>query len=143
MISRKRGGGNKMIIRQNIYPCHFLNISRSDMVIVANWEADSKNRWTVPLGGGLAKFLTIGNEWIGSLVNYEGKALCYSKLFAEDDPFYTNLGGMINDECEYFGNGFVFEERIFIQNYVFDFAFAIELNFGKDLSSLIMSTSQS
>ena len=34
----------------------------TDMVIVANWEADSKNHWTVPLGGGLAKFLTIGNQ---------------------------------------------------------------------------------
>ncbi len=34
----------------------------TDMVIVANWEADSENRWTVPLGGGIAKFLTIGNQ---------------------------------------------------------------------------------
>ena len=34
----------------------------TDMVIVANWKADSDNRWTVPLGGGLAKFLTIGNQ---------------------------------------------------------------------------------
>ena len=32
----------------------------TDMVIVANWEANSENRWTVPLGGGIAKFLTIG-----------------------------------------------------------------------------------
>jgi hypothetical protein len=34
----------------------------SDMVIVANWNANSDNRWTVPLGGGIAKFLNIGNQ---------------------------------------------------------------------------------
>jgi len=34
----------------------------TDMVIVANWEANSENRWTVPLGGGIAKFLTIGDQ---------------------------------------------------------------------------------
>jgi hypothetical protein len=34
----------------------------TDMVIVANWKVDSENRWTVPLGGGFAKFLTIGNQ---------------------------------------------------------------------------------
>ena len=83
------------------------------------------------------KFLTLGNEWIGSLVNYEAKSFCYSQLFADDDPSYTNTGGLINDECEYFGNGFVSDERIFIQNYVFDFAFAIEFHFGKDYIYII------
>ncbi len=34
----------------------------TDMVIVANWNADSDNRWTVPLGGGISKFLMIGNQ---------------------------------------------------------------------------------
>jgi len=32
------------------------------MIITANWDADSHNRWTVPLGGGIAKFLMIGNQ---------------------------------------------------------------------------------
>ncbi len=34
----------------------------TDMVIVANWNANSDNRWTVPLGGGISKFLFIGNQ---------------------------------------------------------------------------------
>lgn len=34
----------------------------TDMIITANWDADSHNRWTVPLGGGIAKFLMIGNQ---------------------------------------------------------------------------------
>jgi hypothetical protein len=34
----------------------------SDMTITANWDADSSNRWTVPLGGGISKFLMIGQQ---------------------------------------------------------------------------------
>lgn len=30
--------------------------------ITANWEADSRNRWTVPLGGGLGKIFKIGSQ---------------------------------------------------------------------------------
>ena len=29
-------------------------------VITANWEADSNNRWTVPLGGRIGKILRLG-----------------------------------------------------------------------------------
>jgi hypothetical protein len=36
----------------------------SDMIIIANWQADSGNRWTVPLGGGVGKLLKIGNQAI-------------------------------------------------------------------------------
>jgi hypothetical protein len=36
----------------------------SDMIIIANWQADSSNRWTVPLGGGVGKLLKIGNQAI-------------------------------------------------------------------------------
>jgi hypothetical protein len=31
-------------------------------IITANWKADSDNRWTVPLGGGLGKIIHIGRE---------------------------------------------------------------------------------
>ena len=31
-------------------------------IISANWEADSDNRWTVPVGGGLGKIFRIGNQ---------------------------------------------------------------------------------
>jgi len=34
------------------------------MVIIANWQADSSNRWTVPLGGGVGKLFTIGSQAI-------------------------------------------------------------------------------
>jgi hypothetical protein len=32
----------------------------SSPIITANWEADSDNRWTVPVGGGFGKLFTIG-----------------------------------------------------------------------------------
>ena len=38
----------------------------SDMVITANWEADSSNRWTVPVGGGVGRVFKIGNQGINS-----------------------------------------------------------------------------
>jgi hypothetical protein len=31
-------------------------------IISANWEADSDNRWTVPVGGGFGKIFRIGNQ---------------------------------------------------------------------------------
>ena len=34
----------------------------SSSIITANWEADSGNRWTVPLGGGFGKIFRIGNQ---------------------------------------------------------------------------------
>ena len=34
----------------------------SDMIITANWEADSSNTWTIPLGGGVGKMFAIGNQ---------------------------------------------------------------------------------
>ncbi len=34
----------------------------SDMIITANWAADSSNQWTVPLGGGFGKMFEIGKQ---------------------------------------------------------------------------------
>jgi hypothetical protein len=34
----------------------------TDMIITANWEAKSSNRWTVPLGGGFGKMFEIGSQ---------------------------------------------------------------------------------
>jgi hypothetical protein len=34
----------------------------SDMIITANWQADSGNKWTVPLGGGFGKLFEIGGQ---------------------------------------------------------------------------------
>jgi hypothetical protein len=38
----------------------------SDIIITANWEADSDNTWTVPLGGGVGKLFKIGNQAINA-----------------------------------------------------------------------------
>ena len=38
----------------------------SDIIIIANWEADSSNTWTVPLGGGVGKLFKIGNQAINA-----------------------------------------------------------------------------
>lgn len=38
----------------------------SDMIITANWEADSSNQWTVPLGGGFGKMFEIGYQKINT-----------------------------------------------------------------------------
>jgi hypothetical protein len=34
----------------------------SSPVITSNWEADSDNRWTVPVGGGIGKIFKMGNQ---------------------------------------------------------------------------------
>jgi len=38
----------------------------SDMILTANWNASSGQRWTVPLGGGAGKLFKIGNQPINS-----------------------------------------------------------------------------
>ena len=34
----------------------------SDMILTANWQAGSSNRWTIPLGGGVGKMFEIGSQ---------------------------------------------------------------------------------
>jgi hypothetical protein len=38
----------------------------TDMVLTANWAADSGNRWTVPVGGGIGRVFKLGNQPINS-----------------------------------------------------------------------------
>jgi hypothetical protein len=38
----------------------------TDMIVTANWNADSGNQWTIPLGGGAGKLFKIGNLPINS-----------------------------------------------------------------------------
>ena len=40
----------------------------TDIVATANWEADSGNRWTIPLGGGFGRVFTVGKQPINSRV---------------------------------------------------------------------------
>ena len=61
-------------------------------------------------------------------------------LFTSNDPYYTDQAGTNNDECEYFGNGIIYDEKIFIQNYVFDFSFEIKYHFGKDSLAMLLLT---
>ena len=37
-------------------------ISASSPLVTANWEADSDNTWTVPIGGGVGRVFTIGKQ---------------------------------------------------------------------------------
>jgi hypothetical protein len=37
-------------------------------IITANWEADSKNIWTVPLGGGIGKIFRIGKQPVNTSI---------------------------------------------------------------------------
>ena len=34
----------------------------TDMVMIANWDAPSGQKWTVPLGGGVGKLTTFGAQ---------------------------------------------------------------------------------
>jgi hypothetical protein len=34
----------------------------TDMILTANWQANSNNRWTIPLGGGVGKMFEIGSQ---------------------------------------------------------------------------------
>ena len=38
----------------------------SDMILTANWDAPSGQKWTVPIGGGVGKLFTIGKQAINS-----------------------------------------------------------------------------
>ena len=40
----------------------------TDMIITANWQADSGNRWTLPLGGGVGKMFAIGDQKMNTKV---------------------------------------------------------------------------
>ena len=40
----------------------------TDMVITANWEAPSNQRWTVPVGGGIGRIFKIGKQPINSRI---------------------------------------------------------------------------
>ena len=88
------------------------------------------------------KFFTLGNEWIGTLVKYKQESRCYSGLYAPTDFAYSNEFGTNNDECEYFVNAFLNNDRIYLQNNVFDTTFEIFFDFGKDptITSLILAS---
>jgi hypothetical protein len=42
----------------------------TEPVITANWEADSDNRWTVPIGGGIGRTFYIGEQAVDIAISY-------------------------------------------------------------------------
>ena len=108
-----------------------VDLGRLILILVTRNIALSNSMYSVLLEAE-GKFLTIGSEWIGSLVRYEERSICFSKLFASKDPFYTNQksAGNNKDECEYFANGIINDDRIYFQNYVFDSTLEIEFDFA-------------
>jgi hypothetical protein len=38
-------------------------------IMTADWEADSDNRWTIPLGGGIGKIFKIGNQPVNGQIS--------------------------------------------------------------------------
>jgi hypothetical protein len=48
-------------------------------LITANWEADSDNRWTVPIGGGIGRVFKIGNQPINAQLT------AYRNVLTPDD----------------------------------------------------------
>ena len=47
----------------------------TDMVMTANWDAHSGQRWTIPVGGGFGRVFKIGNQAINSRLEYYYKGL--------------------------------------------------------------------
>ena len=77
-------------------------------------------------------FINLHSEWIGSLVKYGiRRPKCFSTLCdGGKDSNYTDVFGINNDECEYFVNGIINNDKLFIQGMVFDFTFEIDFKFG-------------
>ena len=40
----------------------------SDMILTANWDADSGNQWTIPIGAGVGKMFKIGSQMMNSKI---------------------------------------------------------------------------
>jgi len=75
LSSNKQGGRYNNFLLQAFLNYNFPGglYLTSSPVITANWEADSSQRWTVPLGGGISKIFHIGklpvNTQIGAYYN--------------------------------------------------------------------------
>ena len=63
-----RGRDYRRLINQSLFePFINYNLSKgwyliTDIIITANWNLDSSDIWTVPLGGGVGKLFKIGNQ---------------------------------------------------------------------------------
>ena len=117
-------------IRQ-LDPVHIIplvDLGRLLVVLVTRSIELSNTQYSLLLENG-GKLLNLGSEWIGARVQYKKRPVCFSEMLASDDFEYTDYWGINNDECEYFVNAFAVNDRIYIQSFVFDTAFELEMDF--------------
>ncbi|MCU0920894.1 MAG: hypothetical protein MUF16_11230 [Burkholderiaceae bacterium] len=75
LSSDKQGGRYNNFLMQPFLNYNFPEglYLTSSPIVTANWEADSNQRWTVPLGGGIGKIFHLGklpiNTQIGAYYN--------------------------------------------------------------------------
>ena len=106
----------------------FVDLGRLLFVLVTRSILLSNTQYSLLLQTTEGRLISLGSDWIGARVEYRKKAFCFSEMIAADIE-YTNLWGSNNDECEYYVNGFVYNDRIYLQNFVFATAFELEMNF--------------
>ena len=112
-------------------PAHIIplvDLGRLLVVLVTRSIELSNTQYSLLLENG-GKLLNLGSEWIGARVQYKKRPLCFSEMLSSDDFEYTDYWGINNDECEYFVNAFAVNDRIYIQSFVFDTAFELEMDF--------------
>ena len=74
-------------------------------VITANWEADSDNRWTLPIGGGIGRVFKIGKQPINAQVTYYYKIARSSRVVTRNcAPSGHSFFQHINQRAAYDGN---------------------------------------
>ena len=62
------GASDRSAVNQSLFQ-YFINYNLddgwyllTDPIILANWQADSDNRWTVPIGGGVGRIFKLGEQ---------------------------------------------------------------------------------
>ena len=112
----------------------FVDLGRLLIVLVTRSIALSNTQYSLLLENE-GRLVNLGSEWIGAKIenlfrHYDNRRLtCYSGMLAPDDFDFTDYWGYNNDECEYFINGFVTDDRIYLQSTVFETTFELEMNF--------------
>ena len=67
------GGGGEKVNELTVQPFVFYNLPKgwyllSSTVTTANWEAATRDQWTVPVGGGFGRVFKIGKQAINARV---------------------------------------------------------------------------
>ncbi|CBY14965.1 unnamed protein product [Oikopleura dioica] len=116
---------------QDLDPVHiqpFVDLGRFLVVLVARSIELSNTQYSLLLEND-GELLNLGSEWIGARIQYKKRPNCFSEMLASEDFEYTDYWGYNNDECEYFINAFVSMDRIYLQSYIFDTTFELEMVF--------------